>query len=75
MYLSMKRHLQTLQLWRIEQANVWRLALAQALSGANNVVMYATGSIVGNALAPTPLLATLPISIFVIGMAMCVLPE
>jgi len=74
MYLSMKRHLQTLQLWRIEQANVWRLALAQALSGANNVVMYATGAIVGNALAPTPLLATLPISIFVIGMAMCVLP-
>lgn len=47
--------------------------LAQALSGANNVVLYATGAIVGSMLSPSPLLATLPITIFVLGMAACVL--
>jgi len=37
-------------------------------------VIFATGSVVGAALAPTPMLATLPISIFVVGMAACTLP-
>ncbi|CAH2602571.1 Riboflavin transporter RfnT [Rhodovastum atsumiense] len=54
--------------------NVLRLAIAQALAGANSVVVYATGAIVGNALAPDKALATLPISIFVVGMAACTLP-
>ncbi|WP_243694159.1 MFS transporter [Vibrio viridaestus] len=54
--------------------NIWRLALAQALSGANAIVIYATGAVVGNSLAPSPILATLPITIFVIGMAVCVFP-
>jgi len=56
------------------RGNLWRLTLAQALSGANSVVIFATGSIVGSMLAPSPLLATLPISIFVVGMAACVFP-
>lgn len=47
--------------------NVARLAIAQALAGANSTVVYATGAIVGNALAP------LPISVFVVGMAACTL--
>jgi MFS family permease len=55
-------------------ADVWRLAIAQALAGANSAVVYATGAIVGNMLAPSPALATLPISIFVVGMAACTLP-
>jgi hypothetical protein len=38
------------------------------------VVFYATGAIVGNAIAPSPTLATLPITIFVLGMAACILP-
>uniref|UniRef100_UPI0028B08249 MFS transporter n=1 Tax=Stutzerimonas balearica TaxID=74829 RepID=UPI0028B08249 len=59
---------------RDQRANVWRLTLAQALAGANAVVVYATGAIIGNQLAPAPLLATLPISIFVVGMAACILP-
>ena|SRR5690606_4777349 len=59
---------------RVQRGNIWRLAFAQALAGANSVVVYATGSIVGNVLAPTPVLATLPISIFVVGMAACILP-
>lgn len=57
-----------------ERGNVLRLAVAQALAGANTVVVYATGAIVGNTLAPSPALATLPISIFVVGMALCTLP-
>ncbi|SFV03325.1 Predicted arabinose efflux permease, MFS family [Methylobacterium sp. 174MFSha1.1] len=54
--------------------NVLRLALAQALAGANSVVVYATGAVIGSQLAPSPALATLPISIFVVGMAACTLP-
>ncbi|VCU72228.1 multidrug efflux system protein MdtL [Pigmentiphaga humi] len=59
---------------KIQSGNIWRLSVAQALAGANSVVVYATGAIVGNMLAPTPMLATLPISVFVVGMAACILP-
>lgn len=61
-------------LYAYARRNVARLTIAQALSGANAVVVYATGAIVGNMLAPSPALATLPISIFVVGMAACSLP-
>jgi predicted MFS family arabinose efflux permease len=54
--------------------NIARLAIAQALAGANSTVVYATGAIVGNTLAPDKALATLPISVFVVGMAACTLP-
>lgn len=59
---------------RDQRGNIWRLTIAQALAGANSVVIYATGAIVGNMLAPAPVLATLPISIFVVGMAACIFP-
>ena len=59
---------------RSGDADVWRLAVAQALGGANSAVVYATGAIVGSMLAPSQALATLPISIFVVGMAACTLP-
>ncbi|CAM5209661.1 Putative membrane protein OS=Castellaniella defragrans (strain DSM / CCUG 39792 / 65Phen) OX=1437824 GN=BN940_11476 PE=4 SV=1 [Castellaniella denitrificans] len=59
---------------KVQGENIWRLAIAQALAGANAVVVYATGAIVGDQLAPSPMLATLPISIFVVGMAACILP-
>ena len=59
---------------RHASGNVARLAIAQALAGANSTVVYATGAIVGNTLAPSPALATLPISVFVVGMAACTLP-
>ena len=39
--------------------NIIRLAVAQALAGANSVVFYATGAIVGNTIAPSPSLAIL----------------
>ena len=53
----------------IQRANIWRLAIAQALAGANAVAVYAAGAIIGSQLAPSPMLATLPISVFVVGMA------
>jgi MFS family permease len=54
--------------------NVPRLAVAQALAGANSTVVFATGAILGNTLAPHKALATLPISVFVVGMAAGTLP-
>lgn len=59
---------------RDQRGNIIRLTLAQALAGANSVVVYATGAIVGNVIAPDKSLATLPISIFVVGMAACIMP-
>ena len=58
----------------VQRANVARLTIAQALAGANSVVVYATAAIVGHMLAPSKTLATLPITIFVVGMAVCSLP-
>lgn len=59
---------------RSGNADVMRLAISQALAGANSAVVYATGAIVGNMLAPSKALATLPISLFVVGMAITTLP-
>lgn len=59
---------------RDQRGNIIRLTLAQALAGANAVVIYATGAIIGHMLASNKTLATLPISIFVVGMAACILP-
>lgn len=59
---------------RRERGNVLRLAICQALAGANSTVVYATGAVVGDMLAPSKALATMPISIFVVGMALCTLP-
>ncbi len=56
------------------RANVARLAVAQALAGANAAVIYATGSIVGATLAPSMKLATVPLSAYVVGLAVATLP-
>ncbi|MBK3661353.1 MFS transporter [Bradyrhizobium diazoefficiens] len=54
--------------------NVVRLAAAQALTGANSAVIFATGSIVGATLAPDMSFATVPISMYVLGLAAGTLP-
>ncbi|WP_221794336.1 MFS transporter [Oceanobacter mangrovi] len=59
----------------VQRSNIWRLAISQALAGANAIVIFATGAILGSMLAPSELLATLPISIFVVGMAACIWPS
>jgi len=51
------------------RSNVVRLAAAQALTGANSAVIFATGSIVGATLAPSISLATVPLSMYVVGLA------
>lgn len=56
------------------RANVVRLAAAQALTGANSAVIFATGAIVGATLAPDMSLATVPISMYVVGLAAGTLP-
>jgi MFS family permease len=56
------------------RANVVRLAAAQALTGANSAVIFATGSIVGATLAPNMSLATVPLSMYVLGLAAGTLP-
>src|SRR5271155_5248033 len=56
------------------RAHVTRLAAAQALTGANSAVIFATGSIVGALLAPDVSLATVPISMYVAGLAAGTLP-
>src|ERR1700720_3757720 len=56
------------------RSNVVRLAAAQALTGANAAVIFATGSIVGATVAPSFSLATLPISVYVLGIASGTLP-
>src|SRR5215469_13579773 len=57
------------------KANVVRLAAAQALTGANSAVIFATGSIVGASLAPSISLATVPLSMYVLGLAAGTLPS
>lgn len=59
---------------RRERSNILRLAICQALAGANSTVIFATGAVVGDVLAPSKALATMPISIYVVGMALCTLP-
>ncbi len=50
------------------------LVLCQALLYVNNVTLIAVNGLAGLALAPTPLLATLPITTYIIGSALTTLP-
>jgi MFS family permease len=59
---------------RLARRNALVLAATQALAGGNNTVLVATAGIVGTVLAPYKGLATLPISVFVLGMWMATLP-
>jgi predicted MFS family arabinose efflux permease len=54
--------------------NVWILALAQALSGSGMIMLVTFGGIVGARLAPTPAAATLPLSLSIVGAAVCSIP-
>ena len=59
---------------RTARSNVLRLAIAQALAGANSVVIMTTGAIVGSILAPSPVYATVPVSVYVVGTALSTIP-
>jgi MFS family permease len=54
--------------------NVYVLALAQALSASGMMTMTLLGGILGSQLAPAPQLATLPISLTILGLAATTIP-
>ena len=59
---------------RLARRNALVLAVGQALAGGNNTLVSATGGILGAMLAPDKSLATLPISIMIIGTWVGTLP-
>lgn len=59
---------------RLARANAVTLSLAQGLAGANASVVFATASLVGQAIGPSPAWATAPVTTFVIGTACASLP-
>ncbi|MCM2311168.1 MAG: MFS transporter, partial [Steroidobacteraceae bacterium] len=54
--------------------NVYVLALAQALSAAGMMTVFLLGGILGSQFAPLPQLATLPVSLTVVGLAATAIP-
>ncbi len=58
----------------LARRNAILLAAAMALAGGNATVVFSTGALVGNGLAASPALATLPVSIFVVGIAAMTYP-
>src|SRR4030042_4508974 len=54
--------------------NVILLALSQALGSSGGSMVVLAGGILGADIAPSPALATLPISITVVGMAIATIP-
>lgn len=54
--------------------SVWILTLAQALAGCGTLVLIAFGGIIGAQIAPSPTLATLPLSLCVVGVAAMSIP-
>jgi predicted MFS family arabinose efflux permease len=59
---------------RLARSNAITLAVASGLAGANATVVYATGGIIGQSLASTAALATLPASTFMLGTMLGTLP-
>jgi MFS family permease len=54
--------------------NIAVLALAQTLGGSNGPVIISLGGLVGLKLSPDPALATLPVSVFNLGLALGTVP-
>lgn len=56
------------------QRNVWLLVAAQSLGGAAPPIIISLGGIVGQMLASDPMLATLPVSLYQLGLALSTIP-
>jgi len=54
---------------------VWMLSATQALCMSGSFLFVMLGGIIGAGLAPTPALATLPVSVLILGLAASVLPS
>lgn len=64
----------TLDISTTSQHNARILTTAQALGGASPAIIVSLGGLVGQQLASNPALATLPVSIFNLGLAIGTLP-
>jgi MFS family permease len=53
---------------------VWMLSATQALCMSGSFLFVLLGGIIGSHLAPSPALATLPVSVLILGLAASVLP-
>ncbi|TVR08278.1 MAG: MFS transporter [Salinarimonadaceae bacterium] len=58
----------------LAKRNAWVLAVAQALGGASPAIVISLGGLVGLSLAPREALATLPVSLLNLGLALGVIP-
>jgi predicted MFS family arabinose efflux permease len=58
----------------LAKRNAWVLATAQALGGANPAIVISLGGIVGLTLATDKALATLPVSLLNLGLALGIIP-
>ena len=56
------------------QRPVWLLVAAQSLGGAAPPIIISLGGIVGQMLASDPMLATLPVSLYQLGLALSTIP-
>ena len=54
--------------------HVWLLSVAQALCNSGGFAVVLLGGILGSQLAPVPSLATLPLSLMIVGLALGTLP-
>ena len=54
--------------------SVWLLAMTQALCNSGTFLVVLLGGILGSQLAPRPALATLPLSVMIIGLALTTFP-
>lgn len=54
---------------------VWILAVTQALCMSGSFLLVMLGGIIGSSLAPSAALATLPVSVLILGLATSVLPS
>ncbi len=54
--------------------NLWLLTIAQALGASAMIMMVTFGGIVGTRIAPLPALATLPLALMVVGVALATIP-
>ncbi|VAW25094.1 Uncharacterized MFS-type transporter [hydrothermal vent metagenome] len=54
--------------------NITLLSMTQALNGSNQGIVLAVGALAGASLAPDPVLATLPITIMILGLALNAIP-
>ena len=54
--------------------NIWILVLAQPFAQGISAAIVLTSGLIGMSLAPSPALATLPLTIMVSGMALGALP-